>query len=109
VQATAGTILNVWLRRTSRYLELVQALQHQGYTCVAADVHGTALPTALTTLPQVLLMLGNEAAGLSAALLQCADVRLKIPLSSQVESLNVAACGAICMYLSTAYGQTSLA
>ena len=103
VQATAGTILNVWLRRTSRYLELVQTLQRQGYACVAADLGGTVLPTALAALPQLLLVLGNEAAGLSSALLQRADVRLKIPLSRQVESLNVAACGAICMYLSTAY------
>jgi tRNA G18 (ribose-2'-O)-methylase SpoU len=75
---------------------------------VAADLGGTALPTALAAMPQLLLVLGNEAAGLSSALLQRADVRLKIPLSSQVESLNVAACGAICMYLSTAYSSTSL-
>jgi TrmH family RNA methyltransferase len=101
VQSTAGTILSVWLRRTSHYLELVQTLQQQGYACVAADVGGTALPTALTALPQVLLVLGNEAAGLSPALLERADVRLKIPLSSKAESLNVAACGAICMYLTT--------
>ena len=105
VQATAGAILSVWLRRTSHYLELVQTLQRQGYACVAADLDGAALPTVLATLPRLLLVLGNEAAGLSSALLQRADVRLKIPLSSKVESLNVAACGAICMYLSTAYGK----
>jgi RNA methyltransferase, TrmH family len=105
VQATAGTILNVWIRRTSRYLDLVQTLQRQGYACVAADLGGTVLPTALAALPQLLLVLGNEAAGLSSEILQRADVRLKIPLSRKVESLNVAACGAICMYLSTAYGK----
>jgi TrmH family RNA methyltransferase len=102
VQSTAGTILSVWLRRTSRYLELVQALRRQGYTCVAADLGGTALPTVLAAPLRLLLVLGNEAAGLSPALLQLADVRLKIPLSAKAESLNVAACGAICMYLSTA-------
>jgi TrmH family RNA methyltransferase len=45
-------------------------------------------------------MLGNEAAGLSPALLKLAEARLKIPLSRKAESLNVAVCGAICMYLS---------
>jgi RNA methyltransferase, TrmH family len=104
VQSTAGTILSVWLRRTSRYLELVQALRRQDYVCVAADLGGTALPTVLTAQPRLLLMLGNEAAGLSPALRQLADERLKIPLSAKAESLNVAACGAICMYLSTAEG-----
>jgi RNA methyltransferase, TrmH family len=67
-------------------------------------VGGTALPTVLAAQPRLLLVLGNEAAGLSPALLQVADVRLKIPLSAKAESLNVAACGAICMYLSTAGG-----
>jgi TrmH family RNA methyltransferase len=103
VQSTAGTILNVWIRRTPQYLELVRELQQQGYTCVAADLHGTAAPAVLSASAPLLLVLGNEAAGLSAALLQRADVRLKIPLSPQAESLNVAACGAICMYLSTAH------
>lgn len=99
VQSTAGTILSVWLRRTSRYLELVHDLRHQRYVCVAADVHGQAESVPLRAYPQLLLALGNEAAGLSPALLQLTDVRYKIPISAKAESLNVAICGGICMYL----------
>jgi TrmH family RNA methyltransferase len=101
VQATAGTVLSVWMRRTSRYLALVQMLQFQGYVCVAAELHGTQAPSTLRAYPRLLLTLGNEAAGLSPALLQLADVRVRIPISPRAESLNVAVCGAICMYLST--------
>jgi tRNA G18 (ribose-2'-O)-methylase SpoU len=55
----------------------------------------------LTNQNRLLLALGNEAAGLSPALLKTADFRLRIPIvPSKAESLNVAACGAICMYLS---------
>ena len=101
VQATAGTVLSVWIRRTPQYLALVEALQRRGYTCVAADLHGGDDPSQLGAPPRLLLALGNEAAGLSPALLQLAAGRVKIPLSSKAESLNVATCGAICMYLST--------
>jgi tRNA G18 (ribose-2'-O)-methylase SpoU len=46
--------------------------------------------------------LGNEAAGLSETLLDMADYRLRIiTVWEKAESLNVAACGAICMYLAS--------
>ena len=102
VQATAGTILSVWLRRTTRYLELTEALKKGGYTLIAADLNGVAEPSILYRQDKLLLALGNEAAGLSGDLLAAADYRLRIPtIREKAESLNVAACGAICMYLSS--------
>ena len=102
VQATAGTVLSVWLRRTRRYLELVRALRERGYSLVAAELDGVAEPSILRRQSKLLLALGNEAAGLSKALLNEADYRLRIPtVREKAESLNVAACGAICMYLSS--------
>ena len=102
VQATAGTVLSVWLRRTKRYLELARALRKSGYTLIAAELDGVAEPLILQHQSKLLLALGNEAAGLSRALLDEADYRLRIPtVREKAESLNVAACGAICMYLSS--------
>jgi len=102
VQATAGTVLSVWLRRTRRYLELTRALRKSGYTLVAAELDGVAEPSILQRQSRLLLALGSEAAGLSSALLDEADYRLRIPtVREKAESLNVAACGAICMYLSS--------
>lgn len=100
VQSTAGTVLSVWLRRTARYLELVEALRKSDYRLVATALNGTADPSALRQ-NQLLLALGNEASGLSEAVLTAADYLLTIPtVPEKAESLNVAACGAICMYLS---------
>ena len=102
VQATAGTVLSVWLRRTAHYLELAVALRKNGYYLVAADLNGVAEPSILSRQSKLLLALGNEAAGISKALLDVADYRLRIPsMQEKAESLNVAACGAICMYLSS--------
>ena len=102
VQATAGTVLSLWLRRMTGYLDLTAALKKSGYTLIAADLNGGAEPSILHQQSKLLLALGNEAAGLSRALLDIADYRLRIPIiREKAESLNVAACGAICMYLSS--------
>lgn len=102
VQATAGTVLSLWLRRTTGYLDLTETLRKSGYTLIAADLNGIAEPSILHHRSKLLLALGNEASGLSRALLDIADYRLRIPtIREKAESLNVAACGAICMYLSS--------
>ncbi|MFC2014519.1 TrmH family RNA methyltransferase [Chloroflexota bacterium] len=101
VQSTVGTVLSLWIRRTTRYLELVEELKNNGYNLVAADLDGTEDPTVLHNLNKLLLALGNEASGLSDSVLKISDHRLKVPtIREKAESLNVAACGAICMYLS---------
>ncbi len=101
VQATAGSILSVWLRRTKDYLEMAEELKNKNYPLVAADLAGDTGPEVLRGREKLLLALGNEAAGLSRPLLDTADYRLRIPVDREkAESLNVAACGAILMYLS---------
>jgi TrmH family RNA methyltransferase len=102
VQATAGSVLSLWLRRTSHYLELAEALKQRGYTLVAADLHGQEDPSLLCAPGRLLLALGNEASGLSPALRHAAHALFRIAVKeANAESLNVAACGAICMYLSS--------
>jgi len=101
VQSTAGTVLSLWLRRTPRYLRLVEELKRDGYSLAAADLGGAEDPSVLRGRNKLLLALGNEASGLSESVLKLSDHRLRVPtIRGKIESLNVAACGAICMYLS---------
>ena len=101
VQASAGTVLSLWLRRTAQYMEIAQSLKRDGYKIVAAEVKGSDEPAILSKQEKLVLALGNEAAGLSKELLETADYRVRIPTAPEkAESLNVAACGAILMYLS---------
>jgi len=101
IQSTAGTVLSLWIRRTSRYLELVKALKHSGYSLLAADLGGVEDLSTLQCQNKLLLALGNEASGLSDSILNASNYRLSVPIiRGKAESLNVAACGAICMYLS---------
>ncbi|MFA5400821.1 MAG: RNA methyltransferase [Dehalococcoidia bacterium] len=102
IQSTAGTALSLWIRRTVAYLDLVGDLKKMGYILAAADLRGTQVPSLLQEPARLVLALGNEAAGLSESLLKKADYRVRIPIAgTKAESLNVAACGAICMYLSS--------
>jgi TrmH family RNA methyltransferase len=100
LQSTAGTVLSLWIRRTGQYLDMVRSLRREGYILIAAELNGKAEPSVLKQR-KFLLALGNEGAGLSRALLEEADYRLRIPTAREkAESLNVAACGAILMHLS---------
>ncbi len=102
IQATAGTVLSLWIRRTTDYLRLTGSLQDSGYTLIAAEVKGKDQPAVLSQHEKILLALGNEAAGLSGTLLKKADYRVRVPtVRKKAESLNVAVCGAILMYLSS--------
>jgi TrmH family RNA methyltransferase len=102
VQAASGTVLSVWIRRTGAYLDLVKALKDRGYLVVTADVHGEDQPSVLRDRDGLLFALGNEASGPSRALIALSDHRVRIPVRGErAESLNVAACGAIGMYLSS--------
>ena len=102
VQAAAGTVLSVWVRKTGQYLEIVKSLQQAGYALVGADVRGNDGPDILAKQEKLILALGNEAAGLTDELITIADYRVRIPTPpDKAESLNVAACGAILMYLSS--------
>lgn len=101
VQSTAGTVLSVWLRRTAAYLKVMESLKQQGYSLIATELNGEDKLSVLHR-QKLMLALGSEASGLSQDLLDMADYRVSIPMAhDKAESLNVAACGAIIMYLAS--------
>ena len=102
VQAAAGTMLSIWIRRTNSYVNLARTLKDTSFSIVAADVNGSDTTSVLEHKDRLLLALGNEGVGISGEILELADYRLGVPTKREkAESLNVAACGAILMYLST--------
>ncbi|MFO8102109.1 MAG: RNA methyltransferase [Dehalococcoidia bacterium] len=104
VQASAGAVLSLWIRRSAAYLDLAQKLKGKGLALAVADVRGAGAPELLRSQDRLVIALGNEAAGPSRDLLELADYRVKIPVAgAKAESLNVAACGAILMYLGSVH------
>jgi tRNA G18 (ribose-2'-O)-methylase SpoU len=83
--------------------EALDELRVHGFTLVAATLDAAA--TSLDEVPDLLrqsnaiaLLVGSEGSGLSAASLARADVRVRIPMASAVDSLNVAIATAILLY-----------
>jgi TrmH family RNA methyltransferase len=100
VQSSAGTVLNVWLRRNAKHYELVKELKEKGFYIVSADLTGEEDTSRLGHHDKILLALGNEAAGLSRHVLDVSDYTYKISIEGKKsQSLNVSVSGGICMYL----------
>jgi TrmH family RNA methyltransferase len=104
-QASCGALVSLWLRRTHCYRELIGKLKEVGYWIVAADTGGKVLKKWDIPSEKLAIVLGNEGNGLTDETIRLADEIVKIPFNEKnVESLNVAACGAICMYMSSSHG-----
>jgi TrmH family RNA methyltransferase len=98
VQASAGSLLSLWIRRTGKFLECAAELKRRKYALVAADIRGEPADGRIM-VPHV-LMLGSEGNGLGKKTIAMADRTIRIPMNDRcIESLNVAVSGAILMFL----------
>jgi len=100
VAASAGSLFSLWIRRIDDIAVVVQTLKRHDFYAVTTALDGQPDTTALKA-DKLLLILGSEAHGVSAPLRVLSNHVLRLSTdSNRVESLNVAAAGAICMYLS---------
>ena len=101
VRVSMGAVLTVpWARLTDWYgaPELIRAagLRTLALTPAPDAVDLTAVPRG--DLRRAALLLGGEGPGLTDRWLAAADVRVRIPIASSVDSLNVAAAAAVACY-----------
>jgi RNA methyltransferase, TrmH family len=80
---------------TASWDQAAPAMRASGFALLAAAVGGEPPPE---HLQRVALVLGNEGAGVSAAVLREVDASVGIPLRGRAESLNVAAAAAILLH-----------
>ena len=67
-------------------------------TSVALDARAEGSLYDLDLKKSAAVLIGNEGAGLSDALLDAAQVRARIPMPGSIESLNAATAGSICLF-----------
>ena len=68
-----------------------------GYEILATEIKGSVDLSTISGIKKHILVLGNEAHGVSKEILELADKRIRIDIKN-IESLNVAVAGAIAMY-----------
>lgn len=82
----------------TEHVDLPRTLaQFQGSRIATTSHSGKSLIESDLSAP-LLVMIGGEGAGLSAELIACADLSVRIPLENEVESLNVGAAVAMICY-----------
>ncbi len=77
--------------------EIFQGLEKMGYDLLLTTMDGGENLHKLEFSPKNVLVIGNEANGVSEEILKKASRKLSIPISGNVESLNAAVAGSICM------------
>jgi tRNA G18 (ribose-2'-O)-methylase SpoU len=103
IRTSMGAALRVPFARATAWPEALQDLRAAGFTLVGLTPGPGSEPLEdvaadLRARARVALMVGAEGAGLSAAALDRADVRVRIPMAPGVDSLNVATATAIALY-----------
>lgn len=98
LRAAAGASFALPIRQVPNLEPMLVEAHDQGLrtmaTCVAGGLPYTQLDWSLPSL----LVLGNEGSGLSAAVVSHCQVAVSIPHSGAVNSLNVAAAGALLLF-----------
>ena len=78
--------------------ETLVRLREKGWHVIASDLKGTDFYARGELGDKFVLVIGNEARGISDAVREAADVRLKLPMRGGAESLNAAVAAGIMMY-----------
>jgi len=102
VQATQGAFFRLSIVK-AELLKQIAILKANGFTIFGTSLIEKAIPLEsidFTNYSKIGVVLGNEGNGVSKEILEKTDYSIKIQISEQVESLNVAIAGSIIMYIS---------
>ncbi len=97
IRASLGAAFTV-PQVTAPSSDLIAWLKAQGIQIVAAVPDADTLYTATDLTGPVAMVMGSEAWGLSDAWREAADVLVRIPMSGEVDSLNLATSTALLVY-----------
>ncbi len=101
VRSTAGSILHVSVAIEADSSELVPKLKAAGLQVWATSMSGESLTELKHELAvPTAWIFGNEAHGVSGALINAADRAVSLPIYGQAESLNLAMAASVCLYAS---------
>jgi TrmH family RNA methyltransferase len=97
VRASIGTLFSLPVAEAPS-AEAVRWLKERGIAIVAATPSATQHPADIDLARGAAIVVGAEQYGLTDAWLEAADLRVRIPMLGQADSLNVAAAATILIY-----------
>jgi tRNA G18 (ribose-2'-O)-methylase SpoU len=101
VKVAMGAVFALPWTRLPDWYDALPALSRAGFTTVALTLAEDAVPVeeAVAGVERLALVLGSEGHGISPRWQDAADRRAVIPMSAGIDSLNVAAAGAVACYV----------
>lgn len=97
VRATQGAIFKMPIVKMD-LKEAINDLKQKDYLVLATSLRDASDLEDIKEINKYALILGNEAKGVSSDALSLCDKAIKIKMDGDMESLNVAIAGAICLY-----------
>ena len=97
-RAAMGSGFRVPFCSAPELAEALLQLRQRGYRVFASDLHGEDFYARPDAGEKFVLVIGNEARGISDAVREAADCRVKLPMRGGAESLNAAVAAGIMMY-----------
>lgn len=98
VKTSSGALLRVPVCRESNLKTVLNLAKQCGMQIVAATEKGATDYIEVDFRQPTLLLMGAEETGISPELLKLADVRAKLPILGQIQSLNVSVAAAVFLY-----------
>ena len=98
VRAAAGSLLRVDVFEVEDADEAISLCAKYGMKIVASDLEGAEEYTDADLTDALAIVVGNEGSGISEEIRQAADIRVRIPMEGNIESLNAAVAAGILMY-----------
>jgi tRNA G18 (ribose-2'-O)-methylase SpoU len=99
VRGSMGTIFKLPALEVPNLVATMSTLRGRGYRAIAAHPHTDQRRLSQADFRNnVVILLGSEGSGLSAAILEQCDEAVAIPMQNGVDSLNVGTAGAVFLY-----------
>ena len=98
VKASSGASELLPIAMVSGMPSAIDQVKRAGVWCAALDVRGDTWPWDFDLKQRVCVVVGAEGQGVHRLVLERCDVRLKLPVSGRVSSLNASAAAAALLY-----------
>ncbi len=98
VKASVGTIEHLPIIRVTNISRTIEKLKDYGFWVVGLDGYAKETISTLDKNGKIAIVMGSEGKGMRRLVEESCDISVKIPMSENVESLNVATAASIILY-----------
>lgn len=97
-KSSAGAISHIPVSQVANIVSTLDRLKEEGFWVAAATEHAEGCIWDSNMKGKMVLVMGNEAEGVSRLVLENCDFGVKLPMVGEISSLNVAQASTACMY-----------